>query len=109
MWMNTPDREVGGKMVCSFGEHETIAKKAVREALLASDNGASWYVGYDAAGQMIPYALIIDRRVEWMRGCIPIFALKRRLKRCFEAAEKQHGAGLIRGVDGNPGSDGRVL
>lgn len=29
--------------------------------------------------------------------------------RYFGAAEKQHGAGLIRGVDGNPGSDGRVL
>lgn len=31
------------------------------------------------------------------------------LLRYFGAAEKQHGAGLIRGVDGNPGSDGRVL
>lgn len=46
--MSTPDREIGGKMICSFGKRETIAKKAEREELLADGNGESWYVGYDA-------------------------------------------------------------
>lgn len=82
MWMSTPDREIAGKMVCSFGKHETIAKKAQREELLVNDNGVSWYVGYDAEGNVIPYALIVDRRVEWWYdplSSIQMFALKRRL------------------------------
>lgn len=82
MWMDVPDREIGGKMVCSFGKRETIAKKAEREELLVNDNGESWYVGYDTAGTMIPYALIVNRRVEWYAAplsSIQTFALKRRL------------------------------
>lgn len=82
MWMSTPDREISGKMVCSFGKRDTIAKKATREYLLAADNGVSWYVGYDADGNTIPYALIVNRRVEWYAAplsSVQMFALKRRL------------------------------
>lgn len=81
MWMSVPDREIGGKMVCSFGKRDTIAKKAEREELLV-DNDGSWYVGYDADGKMIPYALIVDHRVVWYAAplsSIQMFALKRRL------------------------------
>lgn len=56
-------------------------KKAEREELLI-DNDGSWYVGYDADGKMIPYALIVDRRVVWYAAplsSIQMFALKRRL------------------------------
>lgn len=82
MWMNTPDKEIGGKLVASFGKRETIACKAIREELLATDSGDSWYVGYDAAGNCIPYALVVDRRVEWYAAplsSVQMFALKRRL------------------------------
>ncbi len=88
-WMETPcDIEIirqaaqAGKPIASFGKRETIARKATREELLTTDSGDSWYVGYDAAGTMIPYALIINRRVEWYvapLSSVQMFALKRRL------------------------------
>lgn len=88
-WMETPcDIEIirqyaqAGKPVASFGKRETIARKAIREELLVADSGDSWYVGYDADGNCIPYALIVDRRVEWYAAplsSVQMFALKRRL------------------------------
>jgi hypothetical protein len=85
MWMNTPNREISGKMICSFvSKREMIARKAVREELLSNGAGESWYVGYDVAGNRIPYALIVNSRVEWYASPlseIQKFALKRRLNR----------------------------
>lgn len=88
-WMETPcDIEVirqaaqSGKLIASFGKRETIACKAMREELLATDGGDSWYVGYDADGNCVPYALIINRSVEWYAAplsSVQMFALKRRL------------------------------
>lgn len=88
-WMETPcDIEIirqaaqAGKLIASFGKRETIASKATREALIAADNGESWYVGYDADGNLIPFALIVDRRVEWyaaLLSSVQMFALKHRL------------------------------
>lgn len=88
-WTETPcDIEVirqaaqAGKLIASFGKRETIARKAIREELLIADSGDRWYVGYDTDGNCIPYALIVDRRVEWYAAplsSVQMFALKRRL------------------------------
>lgn len=88
-WMETPCdvdklRQIAqaGKLVASFGKRETIARKAIREELLVDDSGDSWYVGYDTEGNCVPYALIVDRRVEWYAAplsSVQMFALKRRL------------------------------
>lgn len=87
-WMETPwgieliSRAVqSGKLVASFGKHDTIAKKATREALL-DVGGESWYVGYTDDGEIVPMALIVNRRVEWYAAplsSVQMFALKRRL------------------------------
>ena len=82
MWMDTPNREINGKMACSFGKRERIACKAVREELLSTGDGESWYVGYDADGNQIPYVLIVNKQIEWHAAplsSIQMFALKRRL------------------------------
>lgn len=88
-WMETPcgieiirQYAQAGKPIASFGKSETIASKATHEELLVDDSGDSWYVGYDSDGNCIPYALIVDRRVEWYAAplsSIQMFALKRRL------------------------------
>lgn len=88
-WMESPcDIEIirqyaqAGKLIASFGKRETIARKATLEELHVDDDGDSWYVGYDAGGNCIPYALIVNRRVEWYAvplSRVQMFALKRRL------------------------------
>lgn len=88
-WMETPcDIEIirqyaqAGKLIASFGKSEKIARKATREELRTTADGDSWYVGYDADGNCVPYALIVDRRVEWHAAplsSVQMFALKRRL------------------------------
>lgn len=70
-----------GKVIASWGKRDTIARKATHEELLDTGDGEFWYGGYDS-GQFVPYALIVNRRVEWWAAplsSIQMFALKRRL------------------------------